>query len=112
MIPSGLVGGAWAPIAFSMGQNIAPPHMRATAAALIILSITLLGQGLGPLAVGYLNDLLAPTYGERAIRWSLLITLASCTLGAIFFALGARSIARDYGNSTSSVAASPNARRA
>jgi MFS family permease len=96
MIPSGLLGGAWAPIAFSMGQNIAPPHMRATAAALIILFVTLLGQGVGPLAVGYVTDLLEPQYGVLAIRWSLLSILATCSIGAIFFAASARSIRRDY----------------
>ncbi|MDG2304136.1 MAG: MFS transporter [Candidatus Binatia bacterium] len=96
MIPSGLVGGAWAPIAFSMGQNIAPPHMRATAASLIILAITLLGQGLGPLAVGYANDVLAAQYGEMAIRWSLLGVLSTCGVGAVIFALTARTIDRDY----------------
>jgi MFS family permease len=97
MIPSGLLGGGWAPIAYSMAQNLAPARMRATASALVILFITFLGTGLGPWAVGYLNDVLAPRYGDEAVRWSLLGVLSTCIVGALLFALAARTIRRDYG---------------
>ena len=96
MIPAGLLGGVWAPLSYSMAQNLAPPHMRATAAALVILFITFLGTGLGPWAVGYLNDVLEPHYGQLAIRWSLLLVLSTCSVGALLFGLGARTIRRDY----------------
>jgi len=98
MIPAGLLGGVWAPLSYSMAQNLAPPQMRATAAALVILFITFLGTGLGPWAVGYLNDVLEPTYGRLAIRWSLLAVLSTCSLGGVLFALGARTIRRDLAN--------------
>ncbi len=97
MIPSGLLGGGWAPIAYSVAQNLAPPRMRAMASALIILFITFLGTGLGPWAVGWLTDVLAPEYGELAIRWSLLWVLSTCSIGAVLFGLAARTIHRDYG---------------
>jgi MFS family permease len=96
MIPAGLFGGVWAPLSYSMAQNLAPPQMRATAAALVILFITFLGTGLGPWAVGYLNDVLEPRYGQLAIRWSLLSVLSTCSVGALLFGLGARTIRRDY----------------
>lgn len=96
MIPAGMLGGVWAPLSYSMAQNLAPPQMRATAAALVILFITFLGTGLGPWAVGYLNDVLEPRYGQLAIRWSLLSVLSTCSVGALLFALGARTIRRDY----------------
>jgi predicted MFS family arabinose efflux permease len=95
-IPAALCSAGWAPIAYSMAQNLAPPHMRAVASALIIVFITLLGTGLGPWAVGYLNDLLEPQYGALAVRWSLLIMLSTCSLGAVLFGLAARTIERDY----------------
>lgn len=95
VIPCGLLSAGWAPVAYSVAQNLAPPHMRAMASAFIILFISILGTGLGPWAVGILNDGLAPRYGDEAVRWSLLIMLWTCLLGALLFALAARTIRRD-----------------
>ena len=95
VIPCGLLSADWAPVAYSVAQNLAPPHMRAMASAFIILFITFLGTGLGPWAVGFLNDWFAPRYGDEAVRWSLLIMLWICLLGAMLFALAARTIRRD-----------------
>ena len=95
VIPCGLLSAGWAPVAYSVAQNLAPPHMRAMASAFIILFITFLGTGLGPWAVGFLNDWLMPSYGDEAVRWSLLIMLWTCLLGALLFALAARTIRRD-----------------
>ena len=86
---------AMAPIAYSIAQNLAPPHMRAVASSFIILFITFLGTGLGPWAVGILNDWLEPSYGDLAIRWSLLGTLWTCGIGALLFGLAARTIRDD-----------------
>lgn len=94
-IPAALCSAGWAPIAYGLAQNLAPPHMRAVASSFIILFITFLGTGLGPFAVGMLNDALEPEYGVFAIRWSLLIVLWTCSLGAVLFALSARTIAQD-----------------
>jgi MFS family permease len=94
-IPSALCGAGWAPIAYGLAQNLAPPHMRAVASSFIIIFITFLGTGLGPWAVGYLNDILEPTYGLLAIRWSMLSVLMTCTVGAVLFALAARTLEED-----------------
>jgi hypothetical protein len=40
-------------------QNISPPHMRATSAAVLMLAVTAFGTGLGPLFVGAISDLVA-----------------------------------------------------
>jgi len=96
-IPAALCSAGWAPIAYGMAQNLAPPPMRAVASAFIIVFITFLGTGLGPWAVGALNDALAPRYGVLSIRYSLLIVLWTCSLGAVLFALSARTIRRDMG---------------
>ena len=94
-IPAALCSAGWAPIAYGMAQNLAPPHMRAMASAFIIVFITFLGTGLGPFAVGALNDWLEPRYGVFAIRYSLLIVLWTCSIGAVLFALSARTIRAD-----------------
>ena len=69
--------------------------MRAVASAFIIIFITFLGTGLGPVAVGLLNDYLEPTYGALSVRWSLLAILLTCSTGALFFAMASRTIERD-----------------
>jgi MFS family permease len=94
-IPSGILGGGWAPAAYAAAQALAPPRMRALGASLVILCITLFGMGAGPQAVGILNDALAPALGEAAVRWSMVIVIASTALGALLLFLGSRSFARD-----------------
>ena len=69
--------------------------MRALAASILILFITLLGMGLGPWAVGILNDWLEPAYGDLAVRWSLVGVLATSAIGAVLLALGARTLPKD-----------------
>jgi MFS family permease len=90
-VPSGLIGGGWAPAAYAAVQRLAPPTMRALAASLTILFITLLGMGLGPQAIGILNDLLAPRFGIDAVRWSMVAVLSTCLVGGWLLAwAGAR----------------------
>jgi MFS family permease len=53
------LGTLWYGPVYGTGQSVAPPHMRATAAALLLFIINLIGLGLGPLAVGAVSDLAA-----------------------------------------------------
>ncbi|MEZ4215898.1 MAG: MFS transporter [Myxococcota bacterium] len=94
-IPSGLLGAGWAPAAYAAVQQLAPPRMRALAASVIVFFITLLGQGLGPQAVGWLNDAFAPRFGDAAIRASMCAVLASYVVAFAALVAGARSLPRD-----------------
>ena len=76
-------------------QNIARIRMRATAAALVTLIFNLLGTGLGPLSIGVVSDLLAPTLGEASIRAALLLAVAASLGASVFFYLGARHLRAD-----------------
>lgn len=71
---------------FAAVISMAPEGMRAVSVSIIVLFTGLIGQIFGPLVVGILNDSLAGTYGEGAIRYSLLV-VALCTLlgGGCFF---------------------------
>jgi len=60
---------------FAIVQSIAPPRMRATATAVLILIINLIGYGLGPPAMGALSDYLA-----NAELGGLGLSLAACKL--------------------------------
>lgn len=80
---------------FAIAQTIAKPSMRAFASATILLTATCVGQGLGPLVVGYLNDVLKPIYGVDAIRYSLLSASLTSVFGALFFVWAAVSLRAD-----------------
>jgi MFS family permease len=89
-----LVGFQLGPI-FAIAQTVSRPSMRALASAIILLTATCFGQGVGPLAVGMVNDALTNDYGADAVRYSLLSAAVATTLGALLFALAARSIRAD-----------------
>jgi MFS family permease len=57
---------------FAAVISVTPVRMRALAISLLVLSSGLVGQALGPLLIGVVNDLLKPEYGALAIRYSLL----------------------------------------
>jgi len=88
------VGPLW-----STAQNLARPELRATASALLLFILNLVGLGLGPFAVGAINDLLAPTHGAGAIRWSLLGVVLTGGIASVLYWQGSRHLARDLGRS-------------
>ena len=94
-VPAGLLGGGWAPPTYAATQNLAPPAMRAVAASILILFITLLGMGAGPWCVGLLSDALAPRYGAEALRYALVAVLLVSGFGAAALAAGARFLPAD-----------------
>jgi MFS family permease len=84
------VGSLW-----SLAQGLVPLRMRALASAALLTILNLVGQGLGPLFVGVMNDQLAPQHGPAAIRYSLLVTAVIGACAAPFFVLCARSLRED-----------------
>ena len=70
-------------------QNLVVPRMRATASAVNLFVVNLVGLGVGPLLMGYLNDQLASEYGDEAIRWSMLaVGLVGGFSSIVFYAAG------------------------
>lgn len=66
--------------------------------AIILLTATCFGQGVGPLAVGMINDALKDDY--RAVRHSLLSAAATATLGVLLLVWAAPSIRGDIERAT------------
>lgn len=71
-------------------QSVAPAHMRATASAILLLAINLVGLGLGPLLLGLLSDVLAGIGGlgsGQGLRWAMAaFTLHALLAAAAFWA--------------------------
>ena len=80
---------------YAIAQGLARLRMRAQAAAILMFAINLIGLGIAPLAVGILNDSLASTYGDEAIRYSLMITGAAALWAVGHSLLAARSVRED-----------------
>jgi MFS family permease len=88
-------GAMWAAPCFAMVQGLARVSMRATAAALLSLTLNLMGLGLGPLLVGVLSDWLTPEYGREALRYALLVLLVAHAWAGVHHLLAARTLRED-----------------
>jgi predicted MFS family arabinose efflux permease len=95
LAPAVILGAMWLGPIFATTQGLVRPHMRALASALLLFVINLIGLGMGPQAVGILNDLFAGTFGAHAIRYSLLLVAIVNLWSAVHFALAARSLRTD-----------------
>ncbi|MDO9439383.1 MAG: MFS transporter [Beijerinckiaceae bacterium] len=80
---------------FAQVQNISPLRMRASAAALLLLIMNLIGQGFGPQLVGAMSDLLRPAYGEHSLRFSLAIFATTSLWAAWHYWRAGYSLATD-----------------
>ncbi|MEQ9518388.1 MAG: MFS transporter [Parvibaculum sp.] len=79
----------------AMTQGLARLKMRAAASALLLFILNIIGLGLGPQAVGFVSDLLEPTYGVESLRYALLVMTPLGLWGALHFLLAARTLADD-----------------
>ena len=77
LAPASFLAGAQFGPTYSAVQTLAPPQMRALAAAGVTVTNTILGLGLAPPLVGWLNDLGAASYGNDSIRYSLVLMMVS-----------------------------------
>lgn len=64
-------------------QGLVPPSARAVTSASVLFLQNLVGLGLGPLALGYLSDLLRPIFGEQSVRMVLFTLAASAALSGL-----------------------------
>jgi MFS family permease len=79
----------------AMIQGLVVPNMRATASAINLFVVNMIGLGLGPLVIGFLNDMLAPRFGDEGIRYSLLVMGAIGGFASIPFYLASRHLKED-----------------
>ena len=84
------------PPIIAVTHNLVPNRMRALSSAIIYLILNLIGLGLGPVSIGFISDMLAPSMGNDGLRYAMLIVIpAAAILGIVFLLLAARSIRGD-----------------
>ena len=94
-IPAAVLSAMWLAAILATTQALMKLRMRAVASALLFFIINLIGLGFGPQAVGIVNDLLAPSLGDEAIRYSLVLAILMTVWAAVHFALAARTLQAD-----------------
>ncbi|WP_244982533.1 spinster family MFS transporter [Croceicoccus marinus] len=86
IVPQALVY-VWLGPVLSAVQHLVPPPARATASALFLLINNLIGLGGGIYALGQVSTLLAPIYGDEALRYSMLLGLSLYLLAGVLMLL-------------------------
>jgi fucose permease len=82
---------------YAMNQGLAKPRMRATAVALHLLVVGIVGGGLSPWLVGHLSDAFTPAQGPAALRTALLVVVCTASaLAGIGYLFAARALRRDF----------------
>lgn len=71
---------------WAMVQEAVPSGKRAIAAALVMMVASFVGQGLGPVAIGWASDCLLPIAGSQSLRFALLLAI-SLGSGFMIFAV-------------------------
>lgn len=78
-------------------QTLVPARLRAVAASIVLLLVSLIGMGLGPLLVGALSDVLVPLFGAASLRYALLVAVAANLWAMVHYGLAAKTVAADIG---------------
>jgi MFS family permease len=95
---NGFLGSLWYGPVYGTAQSVVPPHMRATASAILLFVINLIGLGLGPLGVGILSDWLNHGLGlgsAEGVRWALILSASVGVVAFVCFWLARRTIRED-----------------
>jgi MFS family permease len=95
-VAASIAGSLYAAPMLSTTQGLAPVVMRARAAALASAVSSLIGSGVGPLVVGDLNVRFEPTFGEEAIRYSLLTIVMTTLVSVAFWYAASRHVRVDF----------------
>ncbi|MFW0759021.1 spinster family MFS transporter [Pseudomonas sp. H11T01] len=77
----------WATPCLSAITHLFPPTRLAQATAIFLMSMTLLGVGVGPLLVGMLSDFFVPTLGGESLRYALASSVSLLGLASVFLTL-------------------------
>ena len=85
-----------------LAPNLAITHslvglrMRAMSSAILFFILNFIGLGFGPMVIGFVSDMINPTYGIESIRYALLIVIPISTVwSATHYFIAAKHIRDD-----------------
>jgi MFS family permease len=97
IVPS-FASGAYVGPTYALVQNLAAVHSRATATAIMVFAINLIGAGVGPLLLGALSGALMAQYGEESLRYAFYSLVPIYGGAALGFALMSYRVRADLNN--------------
>ena len=80
---------------FATAQSLVPDEIRATAAAILLFCLTIVGSSAGPLIVGWASDMLVPRFGVMSLRYAMCLMAITMLWSAWHFYWASRSLPRD-----------------
>lgn len=96
LFPGLVIGAMYQAPVFSTVQTLARDRMRSVASGILLFVINIIGLGLGPPTVGWLNDNVFADRGPEAVAWSMTaVFLVMGVWGCGHFVWGARSLRED-----------------
>jgi MFS family permease len=87
--------GFYSPPTAAIAQGLATPQMRSLAHGLWTMVATLVGMGMGPLAVGLVSDGFAGESEATSLMWGLIAITAIAPLSAIAYLIASRNLRED-----------------
>ena len=69
--------------------------MKATASAILLLGLGLVGASLGPFLVGAVSDALHPHFGAQSLRYALMLACVTNLWAAAHFMIASRRLESD-----------------
>ena len=79
----------------AVAHSLVPASLRSISSAILFFVINLVGLGLGPLFVGMISDLLAPSIGAESLRWAMSIVMIVSMVSLILYLVAAKKLAGD-----------------
>jgi MFS family permease len=95
LVPPTLLGLMYQAPALALVQSLATPSMRATAGAILLLVINIIGLAMGPAVTGLVSDLLEPRFADDALRYAMLIVSLAYGWSGLHFYLASRTVRDD-----------------
>jgi predicted MFS family arabinose efflux permease len=79
----------------AVAHSLVPASLRAITSAILFFVLNLVGLGFGPLVVGMISDMLAPTMGTASLRWAMSIVIVVSIVSVLLFLVSAKKLAGD-----------------
>jgi predicted MFS family arabinose efflux permease len=95
MVPPAALGLMYQAPCLAVTQGLSTPAMRATAGAVLLFVINLVGLAMGPALTGLISDSLEPQLGADSLRYALLIVSMVLVFAGDQFWRASRTLAAD-----------------
>ena len=95
MVPPAAFGLMYQAPSLAITQGLSTPAMRATAGAVLLFVINLVGLAMGPAITGWISDSLEPQVGKESLRYALLIVSMVLLVAGFHFWRASRTLAAD-----------------